>query len=132
MKPAKRSQVDDLGDLYSVETAIDTSVKPDLARQEYKDETDLNKLLFRYGVGLLPGQRQPTWGQEIDYDMDLQTALSAVADAKRAWAGLPPNLKAAYPSWRELLNALESGRLEIKAEEPIAEPSPAAVPPLEA
>lgn len=128
MKPAKRTQVDDLGDEYSLETALSTSELPDLARQEYKDESDINKLLYRYGVGLVAGQRQPQWGQEVDYDLDLQTALTAVADAKRAHAGLPDNLKARYATWRELLNALESGQLEMKAEEPIPE-APEPIPP---
>lgn len=129
MKPAKRTQVDSLGDFYSAFTVIDSSTKPDMTRQEYKDETDTNKLLYRYGVGLVPGRAQPTWGQEVDFDLDLQTALGAVADAKRAWGDLPPNLKAAYPSWQQLLNALESGQLRIKAEEDLP-PVPEVTPPV--
>lgn len=128
MKPMKRTQVDDLGDVYSAEAVMNTQTSKDFARQEYKDEADVNKLMYRFGVGLLGGQRQPQWGQEIDYDLDLQTALNSVAEAKQAWWGLPDNLKNAYPSWRELLNALESGQLSIKREEPATPAEPPAIP----
>lgn len=128
MKPMKRTQVDDLQEVYSAEAVINTQTSKDMARQEYKDEADINKLLYRYGVGLVAGQRQPTWGQEIDYEMDLQTALTSIAQAKQAWAGLDPELQKAYPSWRELLNALESGQLRMHATEPTVEAPSAPVP----
>lgn len=112
-KPAVRQQHDGMQDAYSDEAAIDCTTKPDLARQEFKTESDVNNILNRFGVPIANG----TFGTEVDYTIDLQHALGAITDARRAHRNLPENLREKYPTWQSLLNALESGSLEMKNED---------------
>lgn len=109
MIPAMRSQSDDLGDIMSLETGIDCSAAPDTARQEFKDESDINLLLSRFGV---TGRNTPPTFGEVDYSLDLQQALGAIHDAKRTYARLPIELREKYESWQSLLNAVEDGSFE--------------------
>lgn len=111
MHRAIRTQADGKGDLWSRATRIDCSGDRDVARQEFKDEADINKLLSRYGVGPMP-QRQTTY-MEVDYSLDLQTALTAVDAAAAAHRDLPQTLRDRYPNWPSLLNALDRGELRI-------------------
>lgn len=110
MHPAIRTQSDYLGDEASLEAGTDSGDAPDMARQEFKDEADINKLLARYGVQ--PLTKEPIYG-DVDYNLDLQQALAAIDTAGQAWQSLPKNLKEKYPTWQLLLNALHEGRLKI-------------------
>lgn len=118
MHKAIRSQADDLGDFYSNMAGIETTGWEDTARQEFKSEADINVMLAKFGV--MTPQRPLQFG-EIDYTIDLQQAIEAVAEAKRVWERMPDDVKAAYPSWESLLNAAISGELRIHLE---AEPEP--------
>lgn len=108
--PAQRRQSDGRQDEFSDAGALDTSHMKSLARQEFKDETDVNVLLRKYGVHV--PQRQTHFGA-IDTDVDLQQAIDAVHQAKSAWDQLPENLKERYGTWQALFNAVESGQLRI-------------------
>lgn len=110
-KKAERTQIDGKQDAYSAATALDTSDLPDLTRQEFREEADVNHLLARYGIGGLP-QRTPRWGEEIDFDMDLQSAYISTQGAMRAWAHLPADLKTEFPTWQDLLNGYVSGKYQ--------------------
>lgn len=112
-KKAVRTQVDGDQDIYSDRAALDFTGTPDPTRQEFKKETDVNYILNRFGVPIAKG----TWGQEVDYTLDLQNALGAITDARRAHRNLPPDLRKKYPTWQSLLNALEAGTLEMHNEE---------------
>lgn len=111
MKPAIRTQVDDLGDAYSDATAITFDPTEDKARQEFEQETDANRILARFGVEV-PGQRPPFYG-EGDYDLDLHSAMIATKEAQLMHGTLPANLREKYPTWQSLLNALSSGELKL-------------------
>lgn len=91
--------------------------KPDTARQEFKKEADVNVLLQRFGVHA--PQRPGQMGQQIDYNIDLQTALTSIAAAKEAFRSLPDNLKNKYQTWQALLTALDRGQLVINLAEPL-------------
>lgn len=120
MRKAERKQNDDLQEEYSYSGGLACTAEEDVTRQEFKDETDINKLLTRYG-GNVP-LRAATYGGTVDDNIDLQQALGAIADAKHAWRNLPENLRNRYTDWRQLLNALENGQLKLHTEEPIATP----------
>lgn len=110
---AIRFQDDDQGDHYSVLTGLDCSTgSPDQARQEFKDETDINVMMAR--VGAVAPVRPPIYG-EVDYDLDLQQALSAIADAQFAWSKTSAESRAKYPTWQSLLNAVNSGEYDVPA-----------------
>lgn len=108
MHPAIRTQTDGLNEEYSEATSLDCSNMPDLTRQEFKDETDVNKVLARYGVDGLP--RKPEYS-EVDYNLDLQQAFEAVREAERSIARLPESIRAKFPTWDALFHGAVSGDL---------------------
>nr|QXN72831.1 MAG: internal scaffolding protein [Microvirus sp.] len=114
MKPAKRSQVDELQEEYSRATARDTHDLPDLARQEFREEVDVNVMLKRFGVAV-PLQRQPQFG-EADFDLDLHSAHIAVSRAHQAFQALSPELRKKYETPARMLDAMNSGELRTDLE----------------
>lgn len=125
MHKAIRSQADDLGDVYSGIAGTGTVGWEDTARQEFKAEADINEMLSRFNV--IPPLR-PTQFGETDYTIDLQAALAAIQQAKRAHGRLPAAVKADYPTWQSLLNGIAAGELDLKEGE---EPPPPPPPPVE-
>lgn len=87
---------------------------PSRTRQEFKKEVDVNQLMKNFGVTV---QTEKPQYQSIDYDLDLQTALGAVAQARRAHSQLPADLRAKYPTWQSLLDAIEAGTYETPEQE---------------
>lgn len=106
MAIAIRTQVDELNEQYSYLTALDCSNLPDMTRQEFKDESDVNKVLARYGVNT--PMREPTY-MSVDYNQDLQQALDAISTAQEAIRQLPDPLRAKYGSWDRLMTGLYDG-----------------------
>lgn len=109
---------------FSAEAAIDFDGTKDTARQEFARDADVNTLLSRYGVGI--PQRPIEFG-EVDWNVDLQMAFDAVREAKAAHANLPEDIRRDYPTWRELLNAMEDGSIRIRIQEHLdtnTEPKP--------
>lgn len=99
------------------EPTLDASNSPtnrDTARQEFKQEADINYLLSRFGLTQPRGA--PTYGIWDD-TIDLQQALQAVRDARAGYNELPANLRAKFNSMEELLRAVENGSLVLKDEE---------------
>lgn len=102
---------------------IDFTGTTHTTRQEFKNEADINIMLNRFGVAGAQ-QRSAEYGKDIDFNIDLQTALNAVQQAKLAYAALPPNLRDKYTSWQSLLNALNEGTLELSNETIVTPPTP--------
>lgn len=123
--PAIRTQVDGLDEEYSIETALDCSDMPDTTRQEFKDETDVNKILGRYGVN---APMRPVQYGESNFDLDLQTALQAIYTAQDAVRNLPPDLAAKYPTWTSFMEAAYSGKLRQDLDARSATEAAAGVP----
>lgn len=109
-----RTQDDGLGDIVSEMTAH-TPQGESLTRQEFRDDADINILLARFGVD--QQMRQPTYGQTVDYSIDLQTAMAAVNDARRIAGNVPDELRQKYPTWREVLNGSETGQYQADLKE---------------
>lgn len=105
--PAVRTQADGRQEEFSDLAATDVGTDS-YTRQEFKDEADLNILLARFGVNT-PIRTGGQYGQEIDYNLDLQQAFAAIEAARRANLAVPPELQTKYPTWREVLNAAETG-----------------------
>lgn len=122
MHPAIRTQVDMDQDEYSLASALDAS-DGDRTRQEFKAETDINVLIKKFGV---PQSGRQMMFTDVDYTIDLQQAMASIQEARQAHAKLPDNLRARYPNWRDLLNALDRGELTIHGEEPASADSSAA------
>lgn len=82
----------------------------DVARQEFAKDADINYMLSRFGV--TPTRGAPIYG-EWDDTINLQQALTAVNEARLAYADLPPELKNKFNSMEELLTAYHNGSLVI-------------------
>ncbi len=134
MFPPIRNQADVVNQKqYSDAAGLDCSDLPDLARQEFKREADVNYLMSRYGVDVAIPQRQVSFG-EADFDLDLHGAYIAVEAADQAWFHLPPALKQKYGNRKTMLDAMNSGELakdlaaqkDLNSREssPPAEPAP--------
>lgn len=83
----------------------------DTARQEFKEEADVNHMLSKFSI--TPERGAPTYG-EWDDTMDLQQALQSVAEARAAYTDLPDEIKAKFSSMEELLKAYNNGSFVIK------------------
>lgn len=103
-----RTQVDGLGEEYSLASAYDTTKTPDTARQEHKDDADVNILLARFGVD--QPQKSVVFG-EMDFSLDLQQAITACRESESAHERLHPDLKAKYPTWQTMITAMHDGTL---------------------
>lgn len=121
---AVRHQADGAQKRWSKLSALHCTT-PSLTRKEFAADADINLLLKRFGVTT----RIPEWGKTVDFNLDLQTALGAIRDVKRAYRELPDNLKSKYKSWQSLMNAIDQGRLKLEQEEPPKAPEPPAPPP---
>lgn len=94
--------------------ASDSPTNKDQARQEFKDEADINYMLSRFGITQPRGAPQyGTWDDTID----LQIAIEAVREAQSAYADLPDTLRNKFGSMEDLLRAVNNGTLVIKNEE---------------
>lgn len=124
MYPPTKDQTD-IGLEDQTLDASDSEDNKDMARQEYKEEADINYMLSRFGITQPRGT--PTFG-ETDDTIDLQIALNSVREARTGYKTLPQELRDKFPSMEDMLRAVENGSLVIKTED-AKQPPPAAVPP---
>lgn len=102
------------------------------ARQEFKADANIEHIL-RSHLGIPPNGKLPLPGHPfIDFDMNLQDGLNAVAEANRAWLRIPEPFRTRFVSWEGIQNALadgviiiKDGHFELKTEEPPKPPQPA-------
>lgn len=122
MMPPERDQAD-IGLLDQSIDCSDSPTNKDTARQEFKQEADINYMLSRFGITQPRGT--PTYGITDD-TLDLQQAIDSVTEAREGYNRLPQELRHKFPSMEAMLAAIENGSLEIKDEEapPIPEPPP--------
>lgn len=131
-----RGQNDGLNDEASLETGLDCTPGqagpyPDeplgefVARQEFKDEADINNLMRRFGV-----ETRPLIFGEMDFSLDLQTAMASAMTAadtyNRIKANLTDALRAKYPTWQDMMLNPVAFRQDIEAAQAAAK---AATPP---
>lgn len=107
-----RSQLDSF-DADSLASGIAFDPSENMTRQEFKDETDINWLLNKYGA--LPQMREPQF-QDVDYDMDLLTAYEAVRQAQTVFGNLPHDIREKFGSWESLAAAMADSNRPAPAE----------------
>ena len=124
MHPPTKDQADIGAENHILDASNDDATgNKDMARQEFKDESDLHYMLQRFGI--VQPRGAPTYGTWDD-TIDLQTAINNTREAQAAFRQLPQDLQQQVGTLENLLNAVESGALEIKNE---AAPSEPAAPP---
>lgn len=127
MNPPTKDQADigiDNPTIDASDNAIleDGTDNKDMARQEYKDESDINYMLSRFGITSPRGA--PVYG-EWDDSIDLQIAIESVREARQGYNDLPRELRDKFPTMEEFLRAVDNGELELKPErETPAPPQP--------
>lgn len=101
----------------------------DRTRQEFRDETDVNLLLQRYGAAI---PQKPVQYGEVDFDLDLHTAYGAFQRVREGFNSLVPMLRDKYPTLDELVAAIATGEVISKdgqlVEKPVAPPPVALTP----
>lgn len=83
----------------------------DMARQEFKQESDINYMLSRFGI--TPPRGAPTYG-EWDDTIDLQKAIDMTKKAQVAYRRLPKELRDKFDNMGDFLDAVENGSLVTK------------------
>lgn len=109
---------------------LNTTDLPDLARQEFAKESDINQIMKRFGAGDQIMSRPFNTG-DVDFDMDLLQAIDADRAVRNAWASFSPELRTKYPNLEEIFYALQNGSLVLRdgaLREPIPDPSPTPEP----
>lgn len=99
----------------------------DRARQEFRDDADVNLILKRHGVGAASLMRPVSYG-EYDFDQSLHGALISLASAQEAYSGLPEGVKKAYPSFAALMAAYAAGTIKVPDEAEVPSASAGASP----
>lgn len=118
-----RTQVDDLQNQYSRDSMLDTTDRPDMTRQELKDDADINILLRRHGLNQ---QSRPLQFGEYDYTIDYQQALDSVTTAQKAYNRMPIEIRDKYPNLSTMLSAMATGELATDLEKLTLEKNTAA------
>lgn len=93
-----------------VAVGIACTADEDKARQEFKDETDINWLLRKYGA--LPPAQTFTQG-EVDYDLSLLDAKLSVVEARKAYDAFPRVLRESL-SFSGFLEAVANGSFKVE------------------
>lgn len=88
-------------------TLVMCTPEEDMARQEFKEQVDVNRVVSQYGTNLFVMNHRGEFHQELD----LTTAYQAVEESRAAWAKLPKEVRERYGSWDALQTAAESGEL---------------------
>lgn len=131
-----RTQADSVEDFarYSDEAVVVCTAEEDRTRQEFAAEADINVILRRFGAGGF--EPRPVRFGVQDFNDDLQGVMIAAREAQDAFERLPEKLRRRYPSWNELLPALETGEATLVDKDGVevvppkaAEVSPARVVP---
>ncbi len=128
MLPSNRSRFDtEAQAIEAFNSGLTTDHLPDLARQEFKNESDINTIIGRVGPdGLI--HKQGAIYTETDFGLDLQSAMELVSEMKAAHRRLPRALREEYPTWVNLIAAIESGAFQRELlnqqPEPAPEPEP--------
>lgn len=90
-------------------TGISCTAEEDRARQEFKNECDVNWLLRKYGA-LPPSQTFPQG--EVDFDLSLLDAKMALGDARKAYEAFPRVLREKL-SFEGFLTAVANGSFRM-------------------
>lgn len=104
-----------LEDQISFLTGLSIDPKEDMARQEFRADTDVDTILARHGgAALRPAQPLAGFGRVVDYDTDLASALRMVAEAKAAYDQAPADIRKRFKSYGAFVEAVQDGRVAVR------------------
>lgn len=106
VRPRGQEMVPPFG-VSDVSPVVSCTEAEDMARQEYKLQSDLQYQVTRFGAGL------PFQSGAVDFDhMDLTKAFELIAESQERWLTLPKVIRDRYQSWANVEAAAASGELE--------------------
>lgn len=82
-------------DRYSEDVVVVLNTGEGLTQQEFRDETDINLILQKYGVYAIAGEHPPEVYRDVSKDYDYMEAFQAVQEAQEAFASLPAHARRA-------------------------------------
>lgn len=112
--PEIRTQYDNQQEQLTKQGALDCTSSKDMTRQEFKDDADINVILKKFGID--QGQRQMQFGEQ-DFTIDLQQALIAVDESKKAYGKIDQGLRDKFPTWQKFVNAIATGEIAKEMQE---------------
>lgn len=78
----------------SNETAIACDPEEGMTQQQFKDETDINEIVRKFGLtGELPENFRPPQSGDFTEVMDFKTAMNAVRAAEESFMQMPADLR---------------------------------------
>lgn len=80
-------------DYFSEQVDVVLNTGDGLTQQEFKDETDINLILAKYGIHAIAGSHPPDVYRDISQEYDYAEAFEAVEEAKELFAQLPADAR---------------------------------------
>lgn len=129
-------------DVVSFQTGLDCSEDPSLAQQHARDETDINFLVAKFGIGEVAMEPRPYEEVVFDTPMDFQEMMNATIAARQQFMELPAKLRERFKNDPgEFLSFVENEENRPEAEflgilvpkptpEPAKAPEAVSVPPV--
>lgn len=90
----------------------------DKTRQEFLKECSVSYQLAKFGYG------RPLQFAEVDYNMDLLSARTVLADVASSFSRLPESIRSKYSDWAAVIAAIEDGSLTLDKAPAQVEDSP--------
>lgn len=112
MHPAVRSQADMDQDEVSAASGLSCPAEEMMTSQVDAAEADINVLVRRAGAGQPMPFRQPVYGLEVDYDLDLLAVRQSADYAMAVYEKLSPEDRAKYASFQMFVSAVLSGEFK--------------------
>lgn len=84
-------------DAVSRETGVTCPDGDDYTQQQFKEETDINEIVRRFGLtGQMPDDVRVPVSGDFTGVFDFQTAMNAVVEAERSFMQLPAEIRARF------------------------------------
>lgn len=103
------------GDEISLAAGLACDPNEDKARQEFKEDTDVNAIVRRFGANAFADPRNQQYSV-TDFNLDLQALLEARRSAEIAFQSLDPELRKGLPTFEQFMAALAVGDLALVGE----------------
>lgn len=81
-------------DSVSRETGTSCVGSKDVAQQQFKDETDINEIVRRFGLtGEIPGDFRPPQSGDFTEVVDFHTAMNVIRSAEESFMTIPAKIR---------------------------------------
>lgn len=107
-------KIDKVRGYFSEPVFVVLNTGPGETQQEFKDESDINVILAKYGVHAMAGEHPPTVYRDVSKSYDYVEAFDAVREAEEAFAMLPAEARRALGDSPARLMELSQSEAGVK------------------